>query len=113
MNDILRKICIFCAALVVASGLQCYVCDSAGSEFCGANVNTERIKPVECDDENVKCGTQIQDPAEDGWVGVMRVCYPLGSLPRMNETNGCHQWSNNNFTARFCFCETDGCNSKI
>ncbi|XP_067655785.1 uncharacterized protein [Haliotis asinina] len=111
MNDFLRKICIFCASLVVASGLQCYICDSATSDFCGAKVDTGKIKLSECGGENVKCGTQIQDPAEDGWIGVIRVCYPLGALPGMNETNGCHMWTNDNFTARYCFCETDGCNN--
>lgn len=49
----------------------------------------------------------------EGWVGVIRSCYPLGALPGLNESNGCHKWFNPdlNFSALYCFCDTDYCNA--
>ena len=52
----------------------------------------------------------------DGWVGIVRVCYRLGSLSGINETNGCKQWTNDEvegYTALYCFCDTDYCNLAV
>ena len=49
----------------------------------------------------------------EGWIGIIRSCYPLGALPGLNESNGCHTWFNPdlNFSALYCFCDTDYCNA--
>ena len=51
----------------------------------------------------------------DGWVGIVRICYQLGSLNGINETNGCKNWTNAmlGYTAYYCFCDTDYCNSAV
>jgi len=48
----------------------------------------------------------------DGWVGIVRVCYQRGTLPGLNETDGCRYWTTGDgFTALYCFCTTDYCNA--
>lgn len=49
----------------------------------------------------------------DGWVGVIRSCYPFGTVRGINESNGCHIYYNEdvNFTAEYCFCDRDYCNA--
>lgn len=51
----------------------------------------------------------------DGWIGIVRVCYHPGSLQGINETNGCKNWTNDvmGYTAHYCFCDTDYCNSSL
>ena len=50
----------------------------------------------------------------DDWIGIVRICYQKGTLPGMNETNGCKYWTNNDgYTAYYCFCDTDYCNSAL
>ncbi|XP_046364170.1 uncharacterized protein LOC124140570 [Haliotis rufescens] len=102
-----------CLALIsLGACIKCYRCDNKKNGACGEEFKSYQFTAYECIDQNMKCGKQTQLPLEDGWVGVMRSCYSLGSLPGINETNGCHYWINpsDNFTALICFCDTDMCN---
>ncbi|ESO82365.1 hypothetical protein LOTGIDRAFT_169984 [Lottia gigantea] len=98
--------------------IRCYICSNTNNLACGLDFKTYQFKTEDCIDPNAKCGKQTQMPLEGdvsthGWVGVLRSCYLPGSLPGINETNGCHMWTNydQNFTASYCFCDTDKCNS--
>ncbi|XP_041367632.1 uncharacterized protein LOC121382177 [Gigantopelta aegis] len=96
--------------------LKCYVCNSASNGACGETFKFYQFTAEECVIDNAKCGKQIQPPIIDEkgeeWIGVIRACYQPGSLQNLNESNGCHNWTNaDNFDATFCFCDTDGCNA--
>lgn len=46
------------------------------------------------------------------FIGIIRACYPLGSLGLEDESDGCHEvWHNQyNTTFLFCLCSEDYCN---
>ena len=45
------------------------------------------------------------------YAAIARTCYKQGSLPGLNSSVGCRTWTNSdNFTATYCFCDTDMCN---
>ena len=48
----------------------------------------------------------------DNFIGVLRRCYYLGTLPGIDETDGCKTYvlPPNNDTFQFCFCSKDYCN---
>ncbi|XP_046553105.1 uncharacterized protein LOC124262646 [Haliotis rubra] len=102
--------------ITVGAAIKCYKCHNSNSDACGEIFKSYQFSTYKCASENMKCGKQTQPPithnGKENWVGVIRTCYPVGSLPGINETDGCHDWTNpyDNFTAEFCFCSTDGCN---
>ncbi|XP_076450107.1 uncharacterized protein LOC143286430 [Babylonia areolata] len=107
---------VLCLMGLLATGraLRCYKCDNSVSRSCGEDFQAYQFEALECDQSLPhKCGKQIQEPIHDGWVGIIRGCYHLGSLPGVNETNGCHTWHHphHNFTAVYCFCDLDFCNA--
>ncbi|XP_048242325.1 uncharacterized protein LOC124115549 [Haliotis rufescens] len=102
--------------LTLGAAIKCYKCHNSNSDACGEIFKSYQFSTYDCATENIKCGKQTQPPithnGRENWVGVIRTCYPMGSLPGINETDGCHYWTNpsDNFTAEYCFCSTDGCN---
>ncbi|XP_070200268.1 uncharacterized protein [Littorina saxatilis] len=95
--------------------MMCYICDNSKTSACGENFKAYQFDAIQCDENNGrnKCGKQEQDPNEDGWIGIIRSCYPIGALPGLNDSNGCHRWFNPdlNFSALYCFCDFNYCNA--
>ncbi|CAG5133119.1 unnamed protein product, partial [Candidula unifasciata] len=77
------------------SAIRCYYCDNSNSAACGQDFKAYQFNSY-------------------GWIGVIRSCYYPGSgdLPGINETVGCHHYVHDkyNFTALYCFCDTEYCN---
>ncbi|KAK3581485.1 hypothetical protein CHS0354_031818 [Potamilus streckersoni] len=98
--------------------LKCYECDNGQNPACGVDFKSYQYEARVCTSSNVKCGLQRQLPlfhkSQGTFIGVIRLCYQLGSLRGINETNGCRYWTSpENFTALYCFCSTDYCNGTI
>ncbi|XP_076471758.1 uncharacterized protein LOC143301393 [Babylonia areolata] len=107
---------LLCALWCAGDAIRCYHCDNDESPSCGNDFKWYQFDAMECSPDTpdgYKCGKQEQLPNADGWVGVIRRCYPLGQLQGINESNGCHRWFNPvlNFTALYCFCDRDFCNA--
>lgn len=96
-----------------ATALKCFNCESHVNPACGAYFKAYQFKAENCDGTNFKCALQRQPARPDGWIGIVRICYQIGTLPGMNETNGCRKFTNedNGYTAYYCFCDTDYCNT--
>ncbi|PVD34083.1 hypothetical protein C0Q70_05345 [Pomacea canaliculata] len=102
-----------CCGLSGSGAIKCYNCDNRKSNACGQNFKSYQYEATPCEEDTKKCGKQTQLPNADGWVGVIRSCYPFGTVRGINESNGCHIYYNEdvNFTAEYCFCDRDYCNA--
>ncbi|XP_052065491.1 uncharacterized protein LOC127705213 [Mytilus californianus] len=104
----------FMSLAVSVAGLKCFNCENHVNPACGVYFKAYQFKADQCPGTDVKCALQRQTD-KDGWIGIVRVCYQHGSLPGINETNGCKNWTNDmmGYTAYYCFCDTDYCNSSL
>ncbi|XP_041367697.1 uncharacterized protein LOC121382238 [Gigantopelta aegis] len=111
---ILARGFVYLYVLPAVWSLRCYVCDNSANGACGEYFKMYQFKALNCPGSDFKCGKQTQPPLPGGWVGVIRSCYQMNSLPGINESDGCHHWTlpadPDNFTATLCFCSEDMCN---
>lgn len=93
--------------------LKCFECDNTDNPACGVFFKSYQFNPTECTGF-VKCGLQRQQPLkeQDNFIGIIRRCYYLGTLPGVNETDGCRSYAMppHNLTSQYCFCSEDYCN---
>ncbi|XP_033752835.1 uncharacterized protein LOC117336430 [Pecten maximus] len=109
---ILRILFFLLVSLTVVSSIRCYECENGVNPACGKYFKAYQFKAKKCGDGSpyFKCALQRQTEP-DGWVGIARVCYEMGTLYGLNETDGCREWTNDiGFTALYCFCSTNFCN---
>ncbi|KAL5006768.1 hypothetical protein ScPMuIL_015574 [Solemya velum] len=100
---------VFALSVIGGLALKCYECDNSGNPACGEYFKAYQFDARECPYPD-KCGLQRQPP-EDNYIGIMRGCYTAGSLPGVNEGNGCHNWTDSRGSSFLvCFCDTDYCN---
>ncbi|XP_069133840.1 uncharacterized protein [Argopecten irradians] len=108
----LWKLFILLVTVTVVSSIRCYECENGVNPACGKYFKAYQFKAQKCGDGSpyYKCALQRQTEA-DGYVGIARVCYEMGTLYGLNETDGCREWTNEiGFTALYCFCSTNLCN---
>lgn len=113
----LRVLGCFAVVLFITTtvySLKCFNCENRFNPACGIYFKPYQFKAHPCPGPDYKCALQRQT-SKDGWVGIVRICYQLGSLNGINETNGCKNWTNVmlGYTAYYCFCDTDYCNSAV
>lgn len=117
---------IFTSSLPRAIGL-CLKCIASNLMPVGLDVwNTQRdsVPPCPVTHNNLTCIMVIYHLENgrhsfksinffsDNYIGIMRGCYTPGSLPGVNEENGCHNWTDGQGSSFLvCFCDTDYCNS--
>jgi hypothetical protein len=104
---------IFCRG---AMAVVCYECLGLYSSNCGPLFRPAAFSPVTCRPDVAVCALQRQAaiPKENQLAAISRTCYTPGTLPGLDSSVGCRTWTNaDNFTALYCFCATDLCNSAI
>ncbi|XP_060082652.1 uncharacterized protein LOC132561950 [Ylistrum balloti] len=109
---ILRILLFLLFSSTVVSSIRCYECENGVNPACGKYFKAYQFKAKKCGDGSpyYKCALQRQTES-DGYVGIARVCYEMGTLYGLNETDGCREWTNEiGFTALYCFCSTNLCN---
>lgn len=113
MLRVLGSLLIILHIVNTVTALKCFHCDNHLNPACGVYFKPYQFRAVYCPGPDYKCALQRQRKKDDGWIGIVRVCYQSGSLPGINETNGCRNWTNDmhGYTAYYCFCDTDYCNS--
>lgn len=95
----------------VGEGLKCFQCDNTMNPACGINFKAYQYPPELCPGHGYKCGLQRQRPKGD-FIGIIRACYPLGSLGLEDESDGCYELWNSEYNTSFlfCLCSEDYCN---
>ncbi|XP_045176957.1 uncharacterized protein LOC123537340 [Mercenaria mercenaria] len=91
--------------------LKCFQCDNFMNPACGVNFKSYQYPPEDCPGSQYKCGLQRQHPKGD-YIGIIRACYPLGSLGLEDESDSCQEVQHelHNTTFLFCLCSEDYCN---
>ncbi|CAH1786036.1 unnamed protein product [Owenia fusiformis] len=94
--------------------LLCYECVSTKNPSCGRYFDSTSHTPVNCEEQEgsnktYTCAAQRQTEHQ---FSILRGCYPLNLIPGLNDSNGCRMFMNpsNNYSALYCFCNTDNCN---
>lgn len=95
--------------------LLCYECASSLNSDCGPLFKSHSIKIASCPAEVAVCALQRQRAIREiGQIAaISRTCNQpnRSDLIGLNSSVGCRTWTNDdNFSALFCFCDTDLCN---
>ncbi|XP_052234176.1 uncharacterized protein LOC127846712 [Dreissena polymorpha] len=91
-------------------GLRCFICENKVNPACGPEFKSYQYKAHHCSAPVAKCGLQRQ-PKIGEFIGIVRDCYTLGSMPQLNESDGCHNVVFGHLSFEICLCSTDYCNA--